>query len=172
MRNFFLVLLTSAVGFVLLASPSQAQKFEDKKKPDDPEKVLADLLRAVKNKDDANARIEAMVGLQEFGPKAEAAVPDLLDALETKNEDLRINAAITLGKIGKAAVKPVAELLTSKDDDTKFYAIWTIGWIGPDAKEAVPALRALATDPNKQVREVAAGAVRKVQAASASTSGS
>ena len=113
MRNLFVFLLTTALGLAFLASPSAAQKFEEKK-PDDPEKVLAGHLKALKDKDNIDARINAMVALQDFGPKAEAALPDLLECLETKNEDLRLNAAITLGKIGKAAVKPVAELLDRK----------------------------------------------------------
>src|SRR5258707_136878 len=133
MRNLFALLLTSAFSLGLLASPGAAQKFEDKK-PENPEKVLADLLKAVKDKENIEGRINAIVGLADFGAKGEPAIPDLVDALQTKNEDLRLNAAITLGKIGAPAIKPVAELLDGDDADTKFYAIWTIGWIGPEAK--------------------------------------
>jgi HEAT repeat protein len=162
MRNLVVLLLTSAVGFGLLACPGEAQKADPPQKANDPEKVLADLLQAVKQKDNADARLQAIVALANFGPKAEPALPDLLGALQDKNEDLRLNAAITLAKIGMPAVKPVAQLLESPDDNTKFYAIWTIGWIGPDAKATVPTIINLMTDKNEAIRRKAAFALGRL----------
>jgi len=129
MKKLFLLAVTPVfLGFV---SPSQAQ---DPAKPkEDPAKTLARLLKNLEK--DTGDKVPIIVALAEFGPKAEPAIPTLIKSLEVKNEDLRLNAAITLGKIGKASVAPLAELLASKDDDIRFYAIWALGWIGPDALE-------------------------------------
>ena len=160
MRNHF-VLFVCAVsfGFIISGGPAQVS---DPKTNDEPQKVLDRLLKGVKQKDDAAARIQAITDLAEFGPKAEPAIADLIDALQTKNEDMRLNAAITLSKIGKPAVAPVAKLLTSDDSDAKFYAIWTLGWIGPDAKETAPTMIKLMTDKNDGVRRKAAFALGRL----------
>src|SRR5262245_17024624 len=121
MRNLFVMLLTGTITLGLVATRGQSQ---DKQKQPDPDKVLADALKNIKEKDKIDVRIQAAMDLAEFGAKAEPALNDLLDALKTKNEDLRLNAAIALGKIGKKSVAPVAELLKSDDMDVKFYAIW------------------------------------------------
>jgi HEAT repeat protein len=160
MRNLF-VLSLCCVGLALLISGGQAQP-TDPKKPDDPEKILERLLKTVKQKDDVGARIQAIMDLADFGPKAEPALADLIDALQTKNEDMRLNAAIVLGKIGKPAVEPVAKLLQSDDSDTKFYAIWALGWIGPDAKATTPAMIKLMADKNEGVRRKAAFALGRL----------
>ena len=95
------------------------------------------------------------VALAEFGPGS-AARPDLLDALQEKNEDLRLNAAIALGKIGQPAVKEVAKLLDAPDDNMRFYAVWTLGTIGPEAKSLAPTMIKLLADKNIDVRRKAA----------------
>ena len=161
MRNLFVLLLSCAAGLGLLISTGQAHKTEPKE-PEDPAKVFERLLKNVKQKDDVNARIQAIMDLADYGVKAEPALVDLLDALQTKNEDLRLNAAITLSKIGQPAVKPVAKLLDSDDKDTKFYAIWTLGWIGPEAKETVPTMIKLMADKNEHIRRKAAFALGRL----------
>lgn len=160
MRNLFVTLLTGAAIVGLLTSQGQAQPQPGKTA--DPEKVFANAIKNIKEKDKVDLRIQAAMDLADFGPKAEPALPDLLDALVTKNEDLRLNAAIALSKIGKPSVEPVAKLLNSDDLDTKFYAIWTIGWIGPDAKETMPTMIKLMTDKNEGVRRKAAFALGRL----------
>jgi HEAT repeat protein len=156
MRNLFVMLVCAALGFGFLSSHSSAQA--DKKQPPDPEKVLADLLARAKerDKDKIQSRIDAIMGLADFGPKAAPALPDLIEALQDKNEDLRLNAAIALGKIGSPAIEEVAKLLKSTDDATRFYAVWTIGAIGPDAKAQAPTVIAMLADKNVDVRRKAA----------------
>src|SRR5262245_59803744 len=122
--------LLLAVAFVLLPIYTSAQ---DKEPPTDKEKLEA-LLKDLKSKD-VETRYEAIMALAEFGPDANAAVPELVRALQEPSEDLRVAAALTLGKIGKGAVKSVAELLTHKDTEVRFYALWAVGNIGPEAKE-------------------------------------
>ncbi len=161
MRNLFVLLLTGAVSLGLSTPRSHAQP-QPPIKTADPEKVLADALKNIKEKDKIDLRIQAAMDLADFGVKAEPALADLLDALQTKNEDLRLNAAIALAKIGKKSVAPVAELLKSDDLDLKFYAIWTLGWIGPDAKETVPTMIKLMSDKNEALRRKAAFALGRL----------
>src|SRR5438094_9041509 len=84
---------------------------------------LAGLIDKLKNGNDA-AKIAAAVALAEFGSDAEPAVPALVSALQAKSEDVRLNAAIALGKVGAAAVEPVAKLLTDGNNSERYYAIW------------------------------------------------
>src|SRR5258708_1515339 len=67
------------------------------------ERPLAALLKDLKS-DDAAVKLAALTALADLGPKAKDAVPDLFGLLHDKNEDVRLNAAIALGKVGKAAV--------------------------------------------------------------------
>ena len=121
-------ILLLGVAYVLACGNAGAQ---DDKTPvkGDPKKIIATLIKDLEKKDNGDARVQAAMGLADFGPLAESAVPALIDALQTKDEDLRLNAAIALGKIGKAGVAPLGEMLSSPDVDTRFYAIWAIGWI-------------------------------------------
>ena len=160
MRNLYVTLLSGTLVVGLLASQGGAQP--QPVKPADPEKVFAEAIKNIKEKDKLELRVQAAMDLADFGAKAEAAMPDLLDALQTKNEDLRLNAAIALGKIGKPAVGPVSKLLGADDIDTKFYAVWTIGQIGPDAKETLPTLIKLMNDKNEGVRRKAAFALGRL----------
>lgn len=158
MRNIVAVIFVSVFALGVSPTAGHAQKLD----PKDPEQTLTELLKAAKQKDNVESRVQAIMGLADFGPKAGPALPDLLDALQTKNEDLRLNAAITLSKIGLGAIKPVSKLLNSEDDDTRFYAIWTIGWIGPDAKETAPTIIKLMNDKNEGIRRKAAFALGRL----------
>ena len=60
---------------------------------------LEALLKALEGGDD-KARLQATMALADLGPKAEPAIGRLVAALQSKNEDLRLQAAIVLGKIG------------------------------------------------------------------------
>src|SRR4051812_20475442 len=66
-------------------------------------KKVESLITDLKSTDNA-VRLAAVTALAAQGPKAEAAVPGLVEVLRANNEDLRLNAAIALGKVGKAAV--------------------------------------------------------------------
>jgi HEAT repeat protein len=156
MRTFFLCLLVLVPALLVAAQEQPA-------KSDDAVKLLAALLKAVKQTDNIDARVQAIIDLGDIGPKAAPAVPDLLNALQTKNHVLRLNAALTLSRIGKPAVKPVAQLLRAKDADTRLYAIWTIGWIGPDARETIPVMIELLADKNEAVRRKAAFALGRLE---------
>src|SRR5262245_25732733 len=116
-----LLLFGVAALAVSLASAQEQKKDEPK---GDPKKIVAALIESIEQKEDAGRRLQAIMEIAEHVPIAQAAVPGLIDALLAKDEDLKLNAAIALGKIGKPAVAPLQELLSSKDDDARFYAIW------------------------------------------------
>lgn len=150
------LVLGAAFLLAALAWTHLGQAQEEKEKPKgDPKKIVATLIKDLKSEDDGT-RLQAVIQLAEFGEFAEGAVPGLIEALQTKDEDLRLNAAIALGKIGKPAVEPLGELLGSKDDDTRFYTIWALGWIGPEAKSTSGAVIRAMADKNDGVRRKAA----------------
>ena len=65
------------------------------------------LIKIMKGRDEA-AAVNAPHAMGAFGARAEAAVPDLIEAL--KNTDLAMHAACGLGDIGPAAKEAVAAL--------------------------------------------------------------
>src|SRR5437016_3756494 len=96
------------LGLAMMFVCGRAYAQEDKKDApkSDPKKVIPALIKDLKNPDGGEGRVQAAMSLADFGAQAEDAVPALIDALQAKDEDLRLNAAIALGKIGKAAVAP------------------------------------------------------------------
>ncbi|HKB41534.1 MAG TPA: HEAT repeat domain-containing protein, partial [Gemmataceae bacterium] len=75
-----------------------------------------------------------------------ARVATLVRDLSAQDESVRLNAALTLGKVGKDAVAPVAALLQDQDDDVRYYAAWALGLIGPDARDKAPDVARLLGD--------------------------
>jgi hypothetical protein len=72
-----------------------------------------------------------------------AAVPDLVQALQNPDADVRLKAVAVLGRMGSdaaAAVPQLIPLLNDPDVDVRKAAARTLGQIGPPAKDAVPAL--------------------------------
>ena len=120
------------------------------------------LVKTLQTGDD-DAKYQALVALADLGPKAEAGIPDLIAAMQLKNEDLRLNAAIALSKIGKAAVPAVVRLLDAKDEDTRYHAISVIGWIGPDAVDTAPAIIKAMGDKSGDIRRKAIYALGNMQ---------
>src|SRR5262245_16212279 len=127
---------TLVIGLALVALAGvgvglvvRAQQGGPEAKPE-AKKSLPALLKDLKDKDDG-VRLSALGELADHGPKAEPAVNTLVGMLRESNEDIRLNAAIVLGKIGKASVPPLEGLLADKDDDVRYYAVWALGLIGP-----------------------------------------
>ena len=135
---------------------------EGPKDKGDPKKTIAHLIKSLDKTNGNETRAQAAMSLADFGPLAEAAIPALMDALQTKDEDVRLNAAIALGKIGKTAVAPLRGNLGAKDDDTRFYAVWALAWIGSDAKDAAEDVVKLLGDKNEGVRRKAAFALGRI----------
>src|SRR5262249_27885878 len=112
---------------VCLASCLAMGRGQEKKEPkEDPKEVLKRLLKQL-DSEDLSERHEALLELEYFGPEAAPALPKLIKALASDNEETRMFAANAIGKIGKAAVAPLSELLDAKDDNTRYYAIQALG---------------------------------------------
>lgn len=116
---------------------------------------------------DDESRRRAAYALGQIGPPAEAAVPALAAALESRSLELRHSAADALGRIGPAAKDAVPKLLAglaSPVNDIYFYryAAKALGRIGPDAKSAEPSLLATLQHDDAVFRVEAAAALWKI----------
>src|SRR5262245_60348645 len=123
---------------------------------------VADLVADLKKGD--KERFQALAELEARGDKAGDAVQALIDLLDTKDEDVRLQATIVLGKIGRPAVEPLTKALTSKDEDIRLFAVWGLSFAGPQAKSAAPAVVKALGDPSAQVRRKAAYAIGRINA--------
>jgi HEAT repeat protein len=119
--------------------------------------LIADLKKGEKEQFAALAQLEAL------GAKAAEAAPALVDLLgTTKSEDVKLAAAIALGKIGPAAVEPLSKAISSKDADVRFYAVWGLAFVGPPARSATPLVVKALSDSSPAVRRKAAYALGKI----------
>lgn len=90
---------------------------------------------------DQQTRWHAARDLREKGPKAGAAIPALIQV--TKKDyslDVRVEAVLALGEIGKAfpkAVKALEELVEDNRSKLSQWAVIALGYSGPGAKDAV-----------------------------------
>jgi HEAT repeat protein len=106
--------------------------------PPAPEITIPIWERAMKGADATTVRY-ALDALASLGAPA---VPRLVDILE-KHQELRVEAAYTLGQMGPvaaAATDALAKLIADKDVNLATEATLALGKIGPAAKSAVPAL--------------------------------
>ena len=107
----------------------------------------------------------AAVALGEFGPDAEGAVPVLIKVIERCHPQLTFereaSAAKALGKIAPdtpsadKAIAALLPLLDSKRPLSQSSAIEALGRFGPKAAAAIPRIRALKEDRDRDVREAA-----------------
>jgi HEAT repeat protein len=127
--------------------------------------LIADLKRGEKE------QLQAIAQLDALGEKAAEAAPALVAVLQSKSEDVRLQATMALGKIGKAAVGPLSKALEAKDADVRFYAAWGLAFVGPPAKAAAPLLVKALTDPAAHVRRKAAYALGRIDPDPATVAG-
>lgn len=147
--------LRAGLLLLLAAEPSWAQP---PAQDADAEKVQA-LVKDLQSDKEAT-RLAALEALEKLGPKAEPAAAALVELLQKdKSEDIRLNAALVVGRIGKGAVPTLARVLDAKEDHVRFYAVWSLGLIGKDARETTAAVARLLQDGNDDVRRKAAYAL-------------
>jgi hypothetical protein len=111
--------------------------------------------------------VVAARALSEYGPDAEAAVPELTAILLDKDLDteLRWNAARTLGKIRGRAAAAIPVLVESLEDEAatvREHSAEALGDIGPPAKASVPNLIQVLDDPATRVRRDAARSLGQI----------
>jgi RNA polymerase sigma factor (sigma-70 family) len=102
--------------------------------------ALADLMKD----NDVSVRFHALEALSQFGPKAKAATPKLLEAVVKDAAPRCRRQALAALKFVKPDAKTVVptlrEALRDEDPDLRLNAISFLGELGPEAKEAVPDL--------------------------------
>ena len=96
---------------------------------------------------DSDVRAAGAVGLKALGPKAKAAVPNLIamledDGISSAGEPVWILAAQALGKMGPDAVADLIAALRHSDPHVIKGAAAALGEIGPASKQAVGLLMA------------------------------
>jgi HEAT repeat protein len=111
----------------------------------------------------ADRIVSADRALRILGPKAEGALPALLEtAGDPRCGDHRPRAALVA--IGPAAVKPMISALTNSNARIRSCAALVLTGLGPSAREAAPALLRSLGDPDGRVRAHAAGALSRIGA--------
>jgi len=115
--------------------------------------IVDQLLDGLKDED---LRLYVVRVVYRFGPDAKNAVPALIEALETDDDDNEFRAAaqFALGRIGPASA-PATELLTksieSDNADVRSSALYALAKIGPAAKSAAPTLmKGMASEDENQ----------------------
>lgn len=100
-----------------------------------------------------------------IGKEAAPAVPFLIDMLKDKDEDVRVNVAIALGKIGNPrAVEPL--IIALKDEDVRFSSALALGDI-KDPRAVEPLIVALNKKEEEVLRRSAAEALGNIKDLSA-----
>lgn len=134
------------------------------------EKALDTLVKTLSGVGNAELSKRAANHLVDLG---EAAVPDLLAALKTNYEPVRLKVIDTLGRIGEpagTAVEPLAALAADADEAVKLRteALEALAQIGPASKVATH-MRALLEAPTEKVATVAAVLLKSIGARDSAT---
>jgi HEAT repeat protein len=119
----------------------------------------------------------AAFALGKFGPAAAEAIPGLINVIRETgpsvgdhyNEDAAVWA---LGRIAPdapsadQAIAALASVLQSKSWESRATALKALRQFGPKAAMALPKIRALQNDPDREVKGAATGTVRVIENAS------
>jgi HEAT repeat protein/energy-coupling factor transporter ATP-binding protein EcfA2 len=130
----------------------------------------APLLRKAMREGDSGERIppfsvDLISQIGDLGEAAAILVPELIDALNHSDSNVRHFAAFALGRIGAEAAPAVPYLTEALGDEMRGvseFAAFALGRIGPAAAPAVPILSGALSDQNPEVRSVAALTLRQI----------
>jgi hypothetical protein len=103
--------------------------------------VVETLIAALDDKEWA-VRKTATAAVAELGPQGKAAVPRLLELLESEDDRDAVQSALReIDEAGPEAAPALIEILEDRDRRMTFLAVRLLGKIGPPAKDALPLLR-------------------------------
>ena len=102
---------------------------------------------------------DAVDALRKLGSPA---IPQLIEALQSENLQVRQGAVNALGRIGKAAIPDLLEGLKSDKEQVRWSAANGLGNIGSQAQDAIPDLIVVLKDPEPRVRSSAADALGSI----------
>jgi HEAT repeat protein len=114
---------------------------------------------------DLSVRAAVSYALEQFGPDAEAAVPDLLREANRGDAEVRqavLKALGAIGKDGKRAVPLIARELTNEDVRVRRAAADALGRFGGDVALATRELERALKDDDAEVRRSASEALLNV----------
>ena len=124
--------------------------------------AVPELVRALADTNSGN-RSDAALALGWIRSDAEEALPALAGVLRDAQQPtiLRINAAISLGRIGSAeaaqCLPDIVALVDSPDKHVRVGFIMAVSEFGPSAKSVAHQLTCYLSDPDPMVRTMAAG---------------
>ncbi len=127
----------------------------------DATEVVPVLIRTLADQD-ANVRLSVAISLGRLGPEASAAAPALTQTLADPSNEVREASIAALKRIGAEAVPTLIQALTSDDNNIRLSAALILGDIGKEAKTAIPALIATLQDEDAAVRGNAAASLGSI----------
>lgn len=145
---------------VTLPAPEEVKTTPKAQKEEKP-KTMEDFIQDLGSKK-ARVRGAAAAALAKFGDKAKAAIPALIKLLQDNDPNIRLEATITLAKIGPDSLLALEKALDSTSKLTRMGAALTLGHLGSAAKPAEPALKKLLKDSEEDVRCHAAQALFRI----------
>ena len=131
------------------------------------EKIITALIGAADDKS-AFVRAEAIRTLGRIAGETKIEIPRVIEALEDPDAEVRLAAAGSLGWRGSGKRSPtlvpaLGRALADSDARVRRWSTMSLGNLGLDAEAALPALCALANDPETEVREQAAQAISTIE---------
>jgi HEAT repeat protein len=124
----------------------------------------AELLTAALATPDVETRYHVARALARLGPSAARAVSVLQDTLADADAEVRMEAVWALAAIGPAAASAVPALLRALGDadaQVRAAAAWALAHVGA-GRDAALSLEPLSRDPDRDVREAAEAAGRRL----------
>ena len=124
---------------------------------------LEPLIEKLKDKSDWRAWYENAIMVGQFGPRAEGAVPILLEALQHTNNIIQAHALIALGWIARQpdkCIPAIMPFLSSPNVSDRQKAMGALLAFGTNALVARKSIRSVLTDSDPWVREQAGRAMK------------
>ncbi len=129
--------------------------------PVEARKSIPHLIRMLRASRD-DSKFQLMFVLGRLGSEASSAVSELAGILKNGGNAHSGAAAFALAGIGVPAVPALIEVLEEGPPSARGSAAWALGEIGPRAREAIPALVAISTSADRNVRMHAVTALSRL----------
>src|SRR5205814_1961429 len=100
-----------------------------------------------------------LFALEELGPAASPAVPDLVLTLRNNSPAVGRRVCDVLVRIGPASVTALDATLQDRGHVHRAAAAWALAQLGPEAREAVPTLAKALSDRDRKLALLAADAL-------------